>query len=154
MKVNKMSEDIKPQKTVKSDMGFLAAIRIRGGKGIDSRIISTLKMLNLINQHNLVFVKNNSINLGMLRKVKDYVTWGEVSEETKKEVESKKTSIIKRDVKPSDRSEKMKQKNQAVYSLHPPRGGFERKGIKVAYSKGGVLGYRAEKINDLIKKML
>ena len=30
----------------------------------------------------------------------------------------------------------------------------KRKGIKVAYSLGGALGYRGDKINDLIKKML
>ena len=40
------------------------------------------------------------------------------------------------------------------FRLHPPIGGFERKGIKKPYSIGGALGYRKEKINNLIKKML
>ena len=40
------------------------------------------------------------------------------------------------------------------FKLHPPRGGFERKGIKTPFSLGGVLGYRKEKMNDLVRKML
>ena len=40
------------------------------------------------------------------------------------------------------------------FRLHPPVGGFERKGIKVPFAQGGVLGYRKGKINDLIKKMI
>ena len=40
------------------------------------------------------------------------------------------------------------------YRLDPPRKGFGRKGIKMAFSKGGALGYRAEKINDLVKRMM
>jgi len=40
------------------------------------------------------------------------------------------------------------------FKLHPPRGGFERMGIKKPYTVGGVLGYRGDKINLLIKKML
>lgn len=38
--------------------------------------------------------------------------------------------------------------------LNPPRKGFERGGIKRAFKAGGVLGYRAEKINDLLNKMI
>lgn len=40
------------------------------------------------------------------------------------------------------------------FKLTPPKGGFERKGTKRPFSLGGALGYRKEKINDLIKKML
>jgi len=40
------------------------------------------------------------------------------------------------------------------FRLNPPKGGFERKGIKIQYSLGGALGYRKEKINDLVVKML
>src|SRR3989344_4075280 len=40
------------------------------------------------------------------------------------------------------------------FRLKPPVGGFERKGVKIPFSLGGALGYRKEKINDLIIKML
>ena len=40
------------------------------------------------------------------------------------------------------------------FRLLPPRGGFERKGIKTPFSMGGSLGYRGQHINMLIKRML
>ena len=40
------------------------------------------------------------------------------------------------------------------FRLHPPRKGFERKGIKMPFKLGGVLGPRGDKINNLIKKMI
>ena len=40
------------------------------------------------------------------------------------------------------------------FRLKPPIKGFERKGIKTPFSMGGVLGYRKEKINNLIIRML
>ena len=43
---------------------------------------------------------------------------------------------------------------KTYFRLKPPTGGFERKGIKLPYSMGGTVGYRREKINDLIKKMI
>ena len=43
---------------------------------------------------------------------------------------------------------------KTFFKLCPPKGGFETKGIKQPYSLGGVLGYRKDKINELILKML
>ena len=40
------------------------------------------------------------------------------------------------------------------FKLRPPEGGFERKGVKHPFSMGGVLGYRKEKINELLMRML
>ena len=47
-----------------------------------------------------------------------------------------------------------KNEKMMVFALSPPRGGFERKGIKASFSDKGALGYRADKINDLLKKMM
>ena len=52
------------------------------------------------------------------------------------------------------KAEKDKKGRIKPFRLNPPRGGFERKGIKVSFNSGGALGYRGEKINSLIKKML
>ena len=41
-----------------------------------------------------------------------------------------------------------------VFRLKPPKKGYERAGIKKAYSIGGALGYRATEINKLINKMV
>jgi len=80
----------------------------------------------------------------MLRKIKDYVAYGEISDETLKEL------ISKRAKKQADKENKTK----PFFELPPPKGGFERKGIKISFKDGGALGYRGSKINDLVKRML
>jgi large subunit ribosomal protein L30 len=40
-----------------------------------------------------------------------------------------------------------------VFRLHPPSKGFKGK-IKRGYGSGGELGYRGEKINELLRRML
>ena len=129
------------EKLKSSSEGFLAIIRIRGGRRIAGEIKDTLTMLNLANQHNMVIIPNKPSLAGMVKKAKDYVTWGEVSPDIKAEVEKVKTE------KTSDG------KVKKCFRLNPPKGGFERKGIKIPFSVGGALGYRGDKINDLIKKM-
>ena len=123
----------------KENSGNVAVLRIRGGRRIDGSIKDTLKMLNLNNQHNLIIIPKQANYLGMLKKAKDYITWGEVSDEVMKLLESKASAISK---------------EKKIYKLHPPKGGFERKGIKVSFSVGGALGYRKDNINKLIKKMV
>ncbi len=125
-------------------MKKIAVIRIRGEVGINEDAKDTLSMLRLRRKHVCVVLEGTSSNLGMVKKVKDFVTWGEIDDSTLKEL------IEKRAEKNPDDPKKTK----AFFRLHPPRGGFERKGIKKGYSIGGVLGYRAEKINDLIRRML
>ena len=45
-------------------------------------------------------------------------------------------------------------KIKPFFRLNPPAKGFGRKGIKVSFKAKGALGYRADKINDLIKRMI
>jgi large subunit ribosomal protein L30 len=82
----------------------------------------------------------------MIKKVKDYVTYGEIDDETEKLL------VEKRGEKTKDKEGKEVMKK--FFRLSPPRKGFGRKGIKFAFSQGGALGYRGTKINDLIKRML
>ena len=117
-------------------MSQLAAIRIRGERGVEKRIKDTLTMLNLHKKHFCVIIPNTPEKTGMLQKAKDYITWGEISNEVAAEVKAKR-----------DRGKKW-------FTLNSPRGGFERKGIKTAYTLRGVLGYRKDGINKLIKKMI
>ncbi|MCK4589269.1 MAG: uL30 family ribosomal protein [Nanoarchaeota archaeon] len=111
-----------------------AVILIRSKIGFTQGVKDTLKMLGFRRKNNCVILEAKPELKGMIIKVKDLVTWGEVSEETLKEME--------------------KRKKGKVYFLHPPRKGFGRKGIKVPFKVGGGLGYRGDKINDLIKRML
>ena len=109
-------------------MSKLAAIRIKGEIRITEKKERTLKFLNLGRKHNCVLLENKPEIVGMLRKVDDNITWGPVSEETIKKLQQAR-----------------KPKKEKIYTLHPPKGGFERKGIKVPHSVGGVLGKTGRK---------
>ncbi len=118
----------------------LAIIRIRGSVGIKKEIKDTLKILKLLKKNWCVVIDKNDANIGMAKKVKDYATYGEIDKE-----------VLDKLMKKSEKDKKGKLK---PFRLNPPKGGFERKGIKFSYSVGGALGYRGKKINDLIKKMM
>ena len=115
----------------------IAIIRIRGETGIKKDVKDTLEMLNLSRKFSAVVVDETPVYLGMAVKAKDFITWGEIDAETKKLLD-----------------EKRKDSESKVYRLHPPRGGFERKGTKRTYIEGGALGNRKKDINTLIKRMV
>ncbi|MBS3176137.1 uL30 family ribosomal protein [Candidatus Woesearchaeota archaeon] len=106
----------------------------------------TLRMLNMSRKFMCVVLDATPSVLGMVRKVKDYVTWGEVTPEVVITLQQKRGEKIK------DREGKEVLK--PFFRLHPPRGGFERKGMKVHFRQHGALGYRGTQINDLIKRMI
>jgi len=112
----------------------LAVVRIRGSQKVNKKIVDTLGMLHLKKVNNCILIMDTPTNMGMITKCKDYITWGEVNLETKKLLE--------------------KRKKKKFFTLAPPLGGFERKGIKLPFTIGGVLGYRGDAINILIKKMI
>ncbi|AIJ06234.1 50S ribosomal protein L30P [Methanocaldococcus bathoardescens] len=151
-----------------------AVIRIRGRIGVRRDIADTLKMLRLHKVNHCVIVPETDTFKGMLQKVKDYVTWGEIDKDTLvklilkrgrlpgnkrvspeiikeltgMDVEELAEKIIKGEIKLKETPLK------PVFRLHPPRRGFERGGIKKPFSVGGALGYRGEKINELLEKMM
>jgi large subunit ribosomal protein L30 len=122
-------------------MTKIAIIRIRGTDDVNGRIEATMRMLKLHMKHVCSIYPKTDTLMGMLEKCKDYVTYGELDEETHKLL------IDKRPVMKDG-------KVQNYFHLHPPRGGFEKRGIKAPYTMKGALGYRKEKINALIKKMM
>lgn len=142
-------------------MSKIAAVRVRGEKRVSKKVIATLNMLRLYNSHNCVILPSNPSIIGMIKKVKDYITYGEVSEEVEKLLFEKRGKEYKGRLK--DKKGKIDYKKWVVFGnkkykpffrLSPPRKGFERKGIKMPFKVGGALGYRADKINDLIKRMV
>jgi len=112
----------------------IAVILIRSGIRANQEILDTLRSLNLKKKNNCAILDKKKETQEMIKKIKDLVTWGELSEEILKELEKKK-------------------KGKSI-CLKPPRKGYGRKGIKVPFKVGGGLGYRGKKINDLIKRML
>lgn len=143
METNKIIEKKNVQKAAQQKrIKKIAVIRIRGDVRIRSVIQDTLKMMRLYKKHSCVVLESTPSNMGMIEKVKDFVAFGEISDDTHKLL------IEKRGEKTSEG------KLKKTFRLHPPRGGYERKGTKKAFTQKGALGYRAEKINDLIKKMI
>lgn len=120
----------------------LAVVLLRGRIGLHRDVKRTLDLLKLRKKHTCIVVEDTPVLRGMLQKAKDAITWGAIDEETYKLLVEKRGK--------KDAEGKLKE----YFSLNPPRGGFERKGIKTAYTLGGALGNRKEAMSDLVKKML
>ena len=117
---------------------MIAVIRIRGQVGIDRDIKETLDRLRIRRKFaTKVFENPTAVEIGMINSVRNFVSFGEISEETYKklvEVRGKKDSEGK--LKP-------------FFRLHPPRGGAN---MKLHYPKG-LLGENKE-MDKLIGRML
>jgi large subunit ribosomal protein L30 len=132
-------KEIKPEKKI-------AIIRIRGSIRVKKEINDTLNMLRLYRRNYCVVLSGTPSILGMLKKIKDYIAWGEINDKTLKLLKEKRLEKTK--------NKEGKVVEKKFFRLHPPRRGFERKGTKVSFEVGGALGYRGDKINDLIKRMI
>jgi len=111
----------------------LAVVRIRSAIGARKEVVDTLMMLGLKRTNSLAVVDATESYRGMLQKVKDYVTWGEVSEEMLGDLKNRCSDL-------------------KGMGLSPPRGGF--RSVKRSWGNRGDLGYRGEEINELIRRML
>lgn len=151
---------------------MIAAIRVRGTTGVKGDITDTMKMLRLNRINHAVILDENPSYHGMLQKAKDYITWGEIKEDTLTKVISKRGTLpggakvteeylkentphksIEDVARAVFKGEKLEELGiKPVFRLRPPRKGF--KNVKKAYNEDGTLGYRGENIEDLIKKML
>jgi len=134
----------------------------------------TLVMLHLPRNNYGALVDDRPAFMGMLKKARDYITYGEPSKETLAMLIRKKGRLAGNkkltdeyaqkvgykslddlaDAVHACRAEYWKLQNiQPVFRLHPPSKGFKGK-IKKHYGSGGELGYRGEEINELLKRML
>ena len=149
------------EKNTPNNKSNLAVIRIKGGIGLRNEIKGTLNMLRLYKRNFCIIVPDNKDYNGMVKKIKDYVTWGEINDETLKELIKKRGEEYKG--REMDRKKKIKynkflkvdgKKIKRFFRLNSPKRGYGNKGTKEVFSKGGALGYRREKINDLIERMI
>ncbi|MEM3421602.1 MAG: 50S ribosomal protein L30 [Candidatus Hadarchaeum sp.] len=154
-------------------MAKLAVIKIRSDINARREVKDTLKMLGLTRVNHCVLVDDNESILGMVRKVKDYVTWGEVRADVVEQLLAKRGRLIG-NKKLTDEVIKNRLNFQSladlaaaitngsvkldeigikkVFRLHPPSGGY--KSTKRPVRDLGDLGYRGEKINELIMRMM
>jgi len=119
---------------------MICIIRIRGQVKLKKEIVETLHRLRLRRKYACVVLeKPTKEQLGMLKKVKDFISYGEISDEVYKELVKKR----------GKKDEKGKLK--PFFRLHPPRRGIES---KKPFGVGkGVLG-KNQKINELVGRML
>jgi len=152
---------------------LLAVIRLRSGIKAPREVKDTLMLLNLKYINSCVLVENTKSILGMLKKVKNYVCYGEIEKDVltlllkkrlrkigdkKVEIEDLKKYKINSFEELAEKlysgEKKLKdfKEFKKVFRLHPPKGGF-KKSKKLEYPKG-ILGYVGKEINDLLKRMI
>ncbi|OGI11949.1 hypothetical protein A3K64_00560 [Candidatus Micrarchaeota archaeon RBG_16_36_9] len=139
-----------------------AVIRIKGLAKIREDFKDTLKMLRLNRKMHCVILEENDVVKGMLYKVKDRITWGEINDDILKlliEKRGRKSGDIRLTKEEAEKVFKeTKEKNKVpdsikpVFRLTPPSKGFKNS-IKQHYPKGE-LGYRGKEINELLKRMI
>jgi large subunit ribosomal protein L30 len=151
----------------------LAVVKIRGTISAQREARETLDMFRLDRSNHAVLVDNRPSYMGMLYRVQNYVTWGEVSKETVALLLKKRGRLAGNKKLTDEYAQKIGYKSldalaeaiasckaeyqklpnvQPVFKLSPPSKGFRGK-TKKSYSAGGEAGYRGEKINELIKRM-
>jgi len=160
-------------------MPLYLIIRLRGEADIHPDIEKTLNLLRLKRKYAASLYHSSLPGIeGMLRKVQDWATWGEINRETLIEL-LKKRGRIRGDKPLTDEwvvqnlglyggipeladkllagelhYHKLEDKGvKPFFRLHPPRGGF-KKTIKRHFTNQGELGYKGEAINDLVIRML
>ena len=154
---------------------IMAVVRIRGRVGIKPDIRYTLDMLRIRRKFWATIVPYTPSYRGMLHKVKDYSTYGEVDKETLVEL-LRYRGRLRQGGKITDEwlrentefgsveelagailSGKVKfHKLEWVipyFRLRPPKGGFKRS-TKRSWNDGGELGYRGKEINRLLRRMI
>ncbi len=159
-------------------MPLYAVIRLRGIPDTPYDIEYTLKLLRLHKKFHCTLIYSNNPGVeNMLLKVKDWITWGEIDKETLIELLKRRGRLpgnkpltdeyVKTRLKLSGGIEELADKLlkgdlkinkltnliKPVFRLHPPKGGFKGT-IKKPFGTGGETGYRGEKINELLKKMI
>ena len=151
----------------------LAVIRLRGISDVYYRISETLNMLYLNRNCHATLVDNRPSYLGMLRKSRNYITWGEPTKESvnllirkrgrlkgnkkltddyAKEIGYPSLDGLIESVYNLEVEYKRLPNVKPVFRLHPPKKGFKGK-IKRSFVAGGVSGYRGKAIDKLIKNM-
>lgn len=151
----------------------LAAVRVRGGIRVRGDIADTLGMLRLHRPNHCVVLPPRETYLGMLRKAKDYITWGEVDAEVLTQLLSARARRVGGAPLTETHAKELGYDSIAalaeavleekvdlqrlddlkpVFRLSPPRKGYG--GVKRSFREGGALGDRGTAINELLLRMM
>ena len=151
-------------------------IRVRSDRTVERSIRETMQHLNLTRVNHAVLIPENDAYAGMLHKVKDFVTWGEVSAEAitdlirdrgrligdnpvtdadvKAATDHKTIAAFAKAIASGDATTKDMETLKRVFRLHPPRGNKGWGGVKRHFTVGGALGFRGDAIEELAARMI
>jgi large subunit ribosomal protein L30 len=156
-------------------MSFVV-VRARSDVKVERSIKETMHYLNLTKVNHAVIIPDNPQYQGMLQKAKDYITWGEASEEliakmlsergrmtgdvpltdeiVKEHTDYKSIADFAKAIANNEAQVKDIPELKRVFRLHPPRGSKGWGGIKRSFVVGGALGSRGEHIGALVERMI
>ncbi len=143
---------------------MIAVVRISGFVKVRQSIEETMDRLRLRRKYACILINDNAQNLrGMVRKIRNFVAYGEIDEETlvallkergrkigKGKVRIENPEKAAKELLTGKKSEEIGIK--PFFRLHSPRGGIDSK-IHFGRRKG-VLGDNGKAINKLIMRML
>lgn len=115
---------------------MIAAVRVRGQVDTNEDIEYTLDNLNLDKKHKISVFESTDANEGMMNKAKDFITFGEISDDTVEKLEEVKGEELE---------------SGDSFSARPPKKGF--RDTRAQVGQGGALGKRDD-IDELIDRMV
>lgn len=142
------------------DEKMILVIRISGMVGVSRRVEETLYRVKLRRKYAAVLLEPSAQVQKLLRKIRSYVAYGKVDDQTLIKLIEKRGQPAEKDkkidaekvVEQLDKKPLQELGLKPFFRLHPPRGGIES---KKHFGVGkGVLGDNKEKINDLVRRML
>ncbi|MBI4116687.1 uL30 family ribosomal protein [Candidatus Pacearchaeota archaeon] len=141
---------------------MICIIRIRGEVGLRGDAAESLNRIRLRKKYSCVVMqKPKAEELGVLKKIKDFVAYGEIDDEMfsklvekrGKQMDKKKKTDLKKAAEEIMKGKGYEDANiKPFFRLHPPRGGIDSK-IHFGKKKG-VLGNHGKDINKLLERML
>ncbi len=150
---------------------MFAIVRLRGEVNVRPEIKATLAMLHMHRVNHCIVVKEDPHYRGMIQKIKDYVAWGKIDDDTLALLLEKRgrlsanrrlTEQYLKENTPyssfkglaaainSGGAELKDLQIKPIFRLHPARKGLRT--TKKTAQQGGDLGFRTD-LSDLIKRM-
>jgi len=115
---------------------MIAAVKVRGNVDVPKPVKDTMTNLGLKNRNQIVVYEKDGSVEGMMNKAKDYITYGEVSDEVIEMLEERYEEDVE---------------HGTVIAARSPSKGF--KSTKKGFKQGGSLGKRPS-VDSLIKRMV
>lgn len=138
---------------------MILAIRISGHVKIPKKVEESLFRLRMRRKYTAVLLKSTEENIKLLKKLRNYIAYGKISNEgIKLLLEKRGISLDKTKIDSSKVLEQLDKKNlsdigiKPFFRLHPPIGGIDSK-VHFPIRKG-VLGDHKDKIEELMRRML